>query len=60
MKKYKELKRMYYNIFKAERYYLISYGVKFPPKNFYSFRFLKRKAFDIKDNSFDEYIIDLI
>jgi hypothetical protein len=60
MKKYKKLKRIYYNIFKAERYYLISYGVKFPPKNFYPFRFLKRKAVEEKNNDYDLYIIDLI
>lgn len=49
MKKYKELKRMYYNIFKAQRYYLISYGVKFPSKNFYSLKFLRKKAFEFDD-----------
>lgn len=53
MKKYKELKRMYYNIFRAERFYLISYGVKFPSKNYYSFKFLKRKAFEI-EREYDE------
>lgn len=50
---------MYYNIFRTERYYLISYGVKIPPKNFYSFRFLKRKAFEI-EKEYDEYEIDII
>lgn len=50
---------MYYNIFKAQRYYLISYGVKFPSKNFYSLKFLKRKAFEI-ESEYDEYDIDVI
>lgn len=53
------IKANVYNIFKTERYYLISYGVKIPSKNFYSFRFLKRKAFEI-EREFDEYEIDLI
>lgn len=57
MKKYKKLKRIYYNIFKSERYYLISYGLKkFPPKNFYPFKFLKRKAVEEKHN--DEYLYE--
>lgn len=54
MKRYKELKRYYYNIFKAERYHIITYGFRFPGKNHYTLRFLRRKAYECPDYDFDE------
>lgn len=57
--KYKKLKRMYYNLFKAKRDFLIACGIKYPSKNCYSFKFLKRKAF-AKVIKSEEYSIDVI